>query len=123
MLNLKADYALGNGKWRVMGGYEIQNLSYKTFEGVEAGINNYRRRQPRKWVFFYKDFDQGEISGLNGGSRLFRLHLFMILEISNQIQQAVIILKLQMNIPVSILVRLNLTNCFYKERVLEVAFR
>jgi hypothetical protein len=36
MLNLKADYALGNGKWRVMGGYEIQNLSYKTFEGVEA---------------------------------------------------------------------------------------
>jgi hypothetical protein len=29
MLNLKADYALGNGKWRVMGGYEIQNLSYK----------------------------------------------------------------------------------------------
>jgi hypothetical protein len=71
-----------------------------------------------------RDFDQGEISGLNGGSRLFRLHLFMILEISNQIQQAVIILKLQMNIPVSILVRsLNLTNCFYKERVLEVAFR
>jgi hypothetical protein len=36
---------------------------------------------------------------------------------SNQIQQAVIILKLQMNIPVSILVRsLNLTNCFYKEK-------
>jgi hypothetical protein len=28
MLNLK-DYALGNGKWRVMGGYEIQNLSYR----------------------------------------------------------------------------------------------
>ena len=27
MLNLKGDYALGNGKWRVMGGYEIQNLS------------------------------------------------------------------------------------------------
>jgi hypothetical protein len=41
----------------------------------------------------------------------------MILETSNQIQQAVIILKLQMNIPVSILVRsLNLTNCFYKEK-------
>jgi hypothetical protein len=29
---LKADYALGNGKWRVMGGYEIQNLSYKTLK-------------------------------------------------------------------------------------------
>jgi hypothetical protein len=51
--------------------------------------------------FPQRDFDQGEISGLNGGwIRLFRLHLFMILEISNQIQQAVIILKLQMNIPV-----------------------
>jgi hypothetical protein len=33
MLNLKADYALGNGKWRIMSGYEIQHLSYKTFEG------------------------------------------------------------------------------------------
>jgi hypothetical protein len=36
MLNLKADYALGNGKWRIMSGYEIQHLSYKTFEGEEA---------------------------------------------------------------------------------------
>jgi len=36
MLNLKADYALGNGKWRLMAGYEIQHLSYKTFEGMEA---------------------------------------------------------------------------------------
>lgn len=25
ILNLKADYALGKGKWRVMGGYEIQS--------------------------------------------------------------------------------------------------
>jgi hypothetical protein len=40
MLNLKADYALGNGKWRVMGGYEIQHLSYKTFEGEEAEAIN-----------------------------------------------------------------------------------
>lgn len=36
MLNLKADYALGKGKWRIMGGYEIQHLSYKTFEGMDA---------------------------------------------------------------------------------------
>jgi hypothetical protein len=34
MLNLKADYALGKGRWRVMGGYEIQNLQYKTFTGT-----------------------------------------------------------------------------------------
>ena len=30
MLNLKADYAIGNGKWRIMGGYEIQHLSYES---------------------------------------------------------------------------------------------
>ncbi len=31
MLNLKVDYAIGKGKWRVLGGYEIQHLSYETF--------------------------------------------------------------------------------------------
>ena len=37
MLNLKGDYALGKkGVWRIMGGYEIQHLGYKTFEGTEA---------------------------------------------------------------------------------------
>jgi hypothetical protein len=57
MLNLKADYA-GNGKWRVMGGYEIQNLSYKTFEGVEAeAINPITEEDNRaKWVSFTKRF-------------------------------------------------------------------
>ncbi len=46
MLNLKADYAIGNGKWRAMGGYEIQHLSYATFEGLET---------------------EGKISGIKGG--------------------------------------------------------
>lgn len=36
MLNLKADYALGKGKWRVTGGYKIQSLAYKTFQGTET---------------------------------------------------------------------------------------
>jgi hypothetical protein len=57
MLNLKADYALGNGK-RVMGGYEIQNLSYN-FEGVEAEAINpiTEERQQRQMGFpFTKRF-------------------------------------------------------------------
>jgi hypothetical protein len=54
-----------------------------------------------------RDFDQGEISGLNGGwiSIIQTALIYDTRDFSNQIQQAVIILKLQMNIPVSILVR------------------
>jgi len=33
MLNLKADYAIGDGKLKVLGGYEIQRLDYSTFSG------------------------------------------------------------------------------------------
>jgi outer membrane protein assembly factor BamA len=71
MLNLKADYALGNGKWRVMGGYEIQNLKYKTFEGAEAEAINPVTEEtttaPNGFSLLQRDFDQGEISGLSGG--------------------------------------------------------
>jgi len=71
MLNLKADYALGNGKWRVMGGYEIQHLSYKTFEGQEAeAINQSTGNEttaPNGFSLLQRDFDQGNVSGLNGG--------------------------------------------------------
>ena len=71
MLNLKADYALGNGKWRIMGGYEIQNLRYATFEGVEAEAT-----EPNSGLettalngtsLLRREFQQGKISGLNGG--------------------------------------------------------
>ncbi|MFE3870430.1 BamA/TamA family outer membrane protein [Flavobacterium sp. ZS1P70] len=71
MLNLKADYALGNGKWRIMGGYEIQHLSYKTFEGEEAEainpITGEETTAPNGFSLLQRDFDQGKISGLNGG--------------------------------------------------------
>jgi outer membrane protein assembly factor BamA len=71
MLNLKADYALGNGKWRVMGGYEIQHLSYKTFEGEEAEainpITGEETTAPNGFSLLRRDFDQGKISGLEGG--------------------------------------------------------
>lgn len=71
MLNLKADYALGNGKWRIMGGYEIQHLSYKTFEGEKAEAINRNTNEetiaPNGFSLLRRDFNQGKISGLNGG--------------------------------------------------------
>jgi outer membrane protein assembly factor BamA len=71
MLNLKADYALGNGKWRVMGGYEIQNLKYKTFEGVEAEVidpaTEKETTAPNGFSLLRRDFEQGKVSGVAGG--------------------------------------------------------
>ncbi len=71
MLNLKADYALGKGKWRVMGGYEIQHLSYFTFENTDAeaieptkGVGT---TAPNGTSLLRRDFQQGLISGLDGG--------------------------------------------------------
>lgn len=71
MLNLKADYALGDGKWRVMGGYEIQHLSYKTFEGVDAEAidskTGAKTTAPNGFSLLQRDFNQNKIFGLKGG--------------------------------------------------------
>ena len=71
MLNVKGDYALGNGKWHVMGGYEIQHLKYATFEGLEADatdpITGEKTTAPNGTSLLRRDFEQGNISGLNGG--------------------------------------------------------
>ncbi|MBL7719095.1 MAG: BamA/TamA family outer membrane protein [Flavipsychrobacter sp.] len=71
MLNLKADYALGKGRWRVMGGYEIQHLSYKTFEGLEAEAiepnTGNEIKAPNGTSLLRRDYTQGSISGLDGG--------------------------------------------------------
>lgn len=71
MLNLKADYALGNGKWRIMGGYEIQHLSYATFEGMEAEaidpITGQNTTAPNGISLLRRDFEDGLISGVDGG--------------------------------------------------------
>ena len=71
MLNLKADYALGNGKWRIMGGYEIQHLSYATFEGMEAEaidpITGQTTNAPNGISLLRRDFEDGLISGVEGG--------------------------------------------------------
>lgn len=71
MLNLKADYALGRGKWRIMGGYEIQHLSYKTFEGMQAEAidpaTGSATMAPNGTSLLRRDFEQRLISGLDGG--------------------------------------------------------
>ena len=72
MLNLKADYALGKkGIWRIMGGYEIQHLSYKTFEGTEADaidpVTKQEIKAPNGTSLLRRDFQQGLVSGLDGG--------------------------------------------------------
>ncbi len=71
MLNLKADYALGNGMWRIMGGYEIQHLSYITFEGEEAEainpVTGENSIAPNGTSLLRRDFEDRLISGLEGG--------------------------------------------------------
>ncbi|WP_338813047.1 DUF5982 domain-containing protein [Bernardetia sp. Wsw4-3y2] len=71
MLNLKADYAIGNGKWRAMGGYEIQHLSYATFEGLETDgrvpISRETLVVPNGSSLLRRDFQEGTISGIKGG--------------------------------------------------------
>ncbi|MRX47823.1 Omp85 family outer membrane protein [Pedobacter puniceum] len=71
MLNLKADYALGKGKWRIMGGYEIQHLSYSTFEGMNAEaidpITGQNTTAPNGISLLRRDFEDGLISGVDGG--------------------------------------------------------
>lgn len=70
MLNLKADYALGKGKWRVMAGYEIQSLRYHTFEGtmadaIDAAGN--KTEAPNGTSLLRRDFAEGKVYGLDGG--------------------------------------------------------
>ncbi|WP_245318774.1 Omp85 family outer membrane protein [Hymenobacter elongatus] len=71
MLNLKADYALGKGKWRVMGGYEIQHLSYATFQGTKAEatlpVTGQQTTAPNGTALLRRDAQQGLIFGLDGG--------------------------------------------------------
>jgi outer membrane protein assembly factor BamA len=71
MLNLKADYAVGKGKWRIMGGYELQNLQYKTFHGAETEATHPSTGQnstvPNGISLLERDYEQGLIFGLDGG--------------------------------------------------------
>jgi hypothetical protein len=71
MLNLKADYAVGNAGWRILGGYEIQHLSYATFQGYDANAVNAATGEtttaPNGTSLLARDADRGLIRGLEGG--------------------------------------------------------
>lgn len=71
MFNLKADYALGSGRWRVMAGYEIQHLSYATFEGTDTEgrdpVTGEEVTVPNGQSLLRRDFDEELVSGVDGG--------------------------------------------------------
>jgi hypothetical protein len=72
MLNLKADYALGDkGRWRVLGGYEIQHLSFKTFQGRNASAidpaTGESTTAPNGTSLLARDAANGLATGLDGG--------------------------------------------------------
>ena len=72
MLNIKADYALGNqGRWRVLNGYEIQRLDFKTFGGRQASavdpVTGAPLNAPNGIPLLDRDAAAGTAIGLDGG--------------------------------------------------------
>ncbi len=72
MLNVKADYALGDkGRWRVLGGYEIQRLDYKTFGGRPASAvdpaTGASLKAPNGTPLLDRNSAAGTAIGLDGG--------------------------------------------------------
>ncbi len=71
MLHIKADYALGGGRWRVLGGYEIQRLHYRTFAARSADavdpVSGARTKAPNGISLLERDAQQGAVSGRAGG--------------------------------------------------------
>ncbi len=72
MLNLKADRALGAaGRWRVLAGYEIQRLAYRTFAGRSADaidpMTGEKITAPNGTSLLARDGAAGRVSGLEGG--------------------------------------------------------
>lgn len=71
MLNVKADYSLGDGRWRVLAGYEIQRLSYTTFTGKEAEAidpaTGNSVTAPNGLSLLERDANTDLVEGLEGG--------------------------------------------------------
>ena len=71
MLNLKGAYSLGRGRWSLMGGYEIQHLSYATFEDTDTdGVDPVTGEEvvvPNGISLLRRDFQEGLVSGVDGG--------------------------------------------------------
>lgn len=71
MLNVKGDRVLGDGNWRVLVGYEIQHLSYGTYENVLVDAadraTGQSARVPNGRSLLREDAEAGRVFGLGGG--------------------------------------------------------
>lgn len=71
MLNVKGERVLFGGNWRVLVGYEIQRLSYRTYENVEVEgtdpVTGGKVRVPNGRSLLRDDADAGRAFGLAGG--------------------------------------------------------
>lgn len=71
MLNIKGERVLFNGNWRILVGYEIQHLAYRTYENVEVEgtdpITGAPVRVPNGASLLRQDAEAGRAFGLGGG--------------------------------------------------------
>jgi hypothetical protein len=72
MLNVKADRAMGaSGRWRLLLGYEIQRLDYRTFEGQQVTATDpatgAELRVPNGLPLLVRDAAVARVSGTAGG--------------------------------------------------------
>lgn len=71
MVNLKGERSLFDGNWRFIMGYELQHLSYKTFENepVQATdpATSQTRSVPNGKSLLQQDAENKKIFGINGG--------------------------------------------------------
>jgi len=71
MLNVKAERILFDGNWRVLVGYEIQHLTYGTYEGTPVDATDpttgAKIRVPNGRSLLREDADGGRAFGLAGG--------------------------------------------------------
>lgn len=71
MLNLKGERVLFDGNWRVLVGYEIQHLAYRTFENTEVDgrdpVSGATVSVPNGRSALRDDADAGRALGLEGG--------------------------------------------------------
>lgn len=71
MLNIKGERVLFDGNWRVLVGYEIQHLSYGTYEDVLVDatdpVTGETVRLPNGRSLLREDAEAGRVFGLGGG--------------------------------------------------------
>ncbi len=71
MVNLKAERVVFGGNWRVLAGYELQHLDYRTFEGEPVTATDPRTgaavEVPNGRTLLREDAASGAVSGVSGG--------------------------------------------------------